>query len=79
MVCIHLLAVACQFKIDWSKWIHPRYFVSYYKSIFQHHIIYPNFDGIVQMNNDIPIGVTSLKQQRNRIDQFGNITSTHKH
>lgn len=79
MVCIHLLAVACQFNIDWSKWIHPRYFVSSYKSIFQNHIIYPNFDGIVQINNDIPTGVTSLNQQRNRIDPFGNTTSSQKH
>lgn len=79
MVCIHLLAVACQFNIDWSKWIHPRYFVSNYKAIFQNQIIYPNFDGIVQINNDIPTGITSLNQQTNRIDSFGNTTSSQKH
>ena len=34
MPCIHLLAVACRYKMNWVEWIHCRYFCSKYKKNF---------------------------------------------
>lgn len=79
MVCVHLLAVASKFKIDWSRWIHPRYFVSSYRLRSQNVISYPDFNSIVQTNDDIPTIIASLKQRQNRIGSYGDIHSHHKH
>ena len=78
MVCIHLLAVASKFNYNWTSWVHPRFFISNYQTVF-HNIEYPNFDGIIQTNNDIPVDITSLVQRKNRIDAYGHVVQSHKH
>ncbi len=78
MPCIHMLAVAIKFKMDWGEWIHPRYFISNYKLHFQNNIQYPDFDRIIQTNNDKPEKVGSLKQRNKRIPTPGEAPPSHK-
>lgn len=65
--CVHILAVARKFKIDWCPWIHQRYFPLKYRSMFGEHYKYIDFNQIVSRGNDKPINIQSLKQKQTRI------------
>lgn len=71
MPCIHLLAVAIKFNLNWSDWIHPRYFVFNYRLHFKDCLNYPDFDQVIKTNDDVPVGITSLKQKQKRIKTPG--------
>ena len=77
MPCVHILAVSLKLKLDWSIWIHPRYFVSNYQFHF-HNLKYPDFDKLTMTDNDCPAVVTSLKKRQSRIETPGNITPKKK-
>lgn len=77
MPCVHMLSVACHFNINWSCWIHARYFVSGYRYLFQQDLLYPDFDQIIKTNDDVPVGISSLKQKQRRIPTPGDISSKH--
>ena len=77
MPCVHILAAAIQSNIDWSDWVHPRFYTSLYKKHFEN-LIYPNFDGIIKTTNDLPRNCSSLKQRQKRIPTPGEKSSSKK-
>lgn len=78
MPCVHLLAVACKYNMDWCSWVHPRYFTSEYKALFQNNLNYPDFKQIIQTNNDQPVNKGSLKQKTTRIKTPGEVKKSHQ-
>lgn len=77
MPCVHMLAVALKFNFDWSSWIHPRYFVSNYKTLFLNNLPYPDFTRIIKTNDDNPVIRASLLQRQKRIESSGEVPRKH--
>ena len=71
--CVHMLAVASKYKMDWCAWIHDRYDPSKYQFLFQTIDVYPDFDQIIKLNNDIPQGIQTLKTRQKRIPTPGDV------
>ena len=78
MPCVHLIAVAVKYNLDWCAWVHPRYFTSEYKSLFQNNLNYPDFKQVVQTNKDKPVNIGSLKQKTKRIRNPGEVKKSKK-
>lgn len=73
MPCIHLLAVACRYQMNWVDWIHCRYFCSKYKNKFYENYEPADFHRIVSKGMVIPVNVRSLKQRQNRFTYPGEV------
>lgn len=77
MPCSHILAVACKYNMNWTNWVHPRYFTSNYRLHFEN-VEYPDFDCIFKVNDDGPRKAYSLKQRQKRIATPGDVKQSKK-
>lgn len=65
MPCVHILAFACHYKLDWCQCVHQRLFPVKYRALFGEHYHYIDFNQMVPYNGK-PLVALSLKQRQKR-------------